>query len=160
VTELIDAPSVDELLGQGLLDYDRLLELFRLHGFFMFVVGTFHGDLHPGNVLIRDGRFYFIDTGYIGTVGESLRRGLFRFFEALTRYDFEESAAALHEMSVRKLDRARLTGFRARFLELYRDFGGATVGEGTKVASAATDLPASRAVTRIGRPTTITGVGT
>jgi len=129
VTELIDAPSVDELLEQGLLDYGRLLELFRLHGFFMFVVGTFHGDLHPGNVLITDGRLYFIDTGYIGTVGEALRRGLFRFFEALTRYDFEECAAALHAMSTRQLDRAGFAGFRTRFLELYRDFEGATVGD-------------------------------
>ena len=30
------------------LDYDRLLGLFRIQGFCMLRVGTFHGDLHPG----------------------------------------------------------------------------------------------------------------
>lgn len=129
VTEFIDAPSVDELLEDGALDYGLLLELFRLHGFFMFVVGTFHGDLHPGNVLVRDGNFYFIDTAYIATVGDRLRNGLFRFFEALTRYDFEISASALHRMSTRWLDRQAYRRFEARFVELYADFEGATVSE-------------------------------
>lgn len=129
VTDFIDAPSIDELLEDGALDYDRLLELFRLHGFFMFVVGTFHGDLHPGNVLVGNDAFYFVDTGYIATVGRRLRQGLFTFFEALTRYDFSACADALHQMSVRKLELPAYERFRGHFLELYRDFEGATVAE-------------------------------
>ena len=43
-----------------------MLELFRIHGAFMFGLGTFHGDLHPGNAMMDDqGNFFFIDTGAI-----------------------------------------------------------------------------------------------
>ena len=34
------------------IDWDYLIELFRIHGGFMFGVGTFHGDLHPEIVLL------------------------------------------------------------------------------------------------------------
>lgn len=127
VSEFIDAPSIDELLERESLDYDRLLDLFRIHGFFMFVVGTFHGDLHPGNVLIRDEDFYFIDTAFIATVTERLKLGLFDFFEGLTRYDYEHCAKALHAMSESKLADGRFAEFEKQMLGLYRDFEGATV---------------------------------
>ena len=42
-------------------------------------VGTFHGDLHPGNVILADGKICFVDTGYVGRVGDKIRRGLFEF---------------------------------------------------------------------------------
>lgn len=129
VTEYIDAPSVDELLERETLAYEQLLDLFRIHGFFMFIAGTFHGDLHPGNVLIENDDFYFIDTGYIGRVEDRLRRGLFDFFEALTRYDYSGSARALHEMSVQKLDQVSFARFRREFLSLYDGFKGASVSQ-------------------------------
>jgi len=129
VTEFIEAPSLDELLEQNRLDYATLLELFRIHGFYMFVVGTFHGDLHPGNVLMAEDGFYFIDTAYIGTVSERLRRGLFSFFEALSRYDFASCADALHSMSSKRLAESEMVRFRQQFDDLYADFEGATVSE-------------------------------
>mgnify|MGYP000196333449 CR=1 FL=1 len=129
VSDFVDAPTVDELLEQGRMDYDVLLELFRVHGFFMFNVGTFHGDLHPGNVLIRDDGFVFIDTGYVASVGGELRRGLFDFFEALTRYEYPACARALHSMSQTRLKRDAGQAFEKAFLDLYSDFRGATVAE-------------------------------
>ena len=44
VTEYADGPTLDQLLTRGELDYASLLELFHIHGFFMFSVGIFHGD--------------------------------------------------------------------------------------------------------------------
>jgi ubiquinone biosynthesis protein len=122
VSEFIPGPSFDELLAAGELRYDLLLELFRLHGFCMFCVGTFHGDLHPGNVLLAGDRLCFIDTGYIGRVGPKIRRGLFDFFAALSQYDHPRCAAALNRMSERELTGAAFEAFKAKFLDLYADF--------------------------------------
>ena len=129
VSEFIPGCSFDELLETGELGYDRLLELFHIHGFYMFCVGTFHGDMHPGNVLLAGEKLCFIDTGYIGQVGPKIRRGLFEFFAALSEYDYPRCAAALNRMSERELTGPAFDTFRGRMLELYADFTGTTVAQ-------------------------------
>jgi ubiquinone biosynthesis protein len=129
VSEYIPGQTFDELLEAGQLGYERLLELFHIHGFYMFCVGTFHGDMHPGNVLLSDGKLCFIDTGYIGKVGPKIRRGLFEFFAGLSEYDYPLCAAALNRMSENELAGAAFETFRARLVELYADFKDATVGQ-------------------------------
>ncbi|MGO8837114.1 MAG: ABC1 kinase family protein [Limisphaerales bacterium] len=129
VSEFIPGRSFDELLEAGALGYDTLLELFHIHGFYMFCVGTFHGDMHPGNVLFTDDKLCFIDTGYIGHVGPKIRRGLFEFFAALSEYDYPRCAAALNRMSERELAGQAFDTFKERLLELYADFTGMTVAQ-------------------------------
>ncbi len=129
VSEFMPGRSFDELLEAGALCYEELLELFHIHGFYMFCVGTFHGDVHPGNVLLGNGQLCFIDTGYIAHVGTKIRRGLFAFFAALSEYDYPRCAAALNRMSERELAGAAFDTFKARLLELYADFAGATVAQ-------------------------------
>ena len=120
---------MDELLESNRLEYEQLLDLFRVHGFFLFCVGTFHGDLHPGNVILRKNRWTFVDTGFVGTVSERLHLGLFHFFKALSQYDYPASAKALHQMSDIQIDRNTYAEFERRFLELYRDFTNRNVSE-------------------------------
>ena len=129
VSEFIPGRSFDELLEAGELGYDRLLELFHIHGFYMFCIGTFHGDMHPGNVLLAGEKLCFIDTGYIGHVGPKIRRGLFEFFAALSEYDYPRCAAALNRMSERELTSPAFDTFRKRMLGLYADFTNATVAQ-------------------------------
>ena len=129
VTDFVAGRTFDELLEAGELGYDSLLELFHIHGFCMFCVGTFHGDMHPGNVLLAGDRLCFIDTGYIGHVGPKIRRGLFDFFAALSAGDYPRCAAALNRMSEHELAGAAFDGFRGRFIDLYADFAGATVAQ-------------------------------
>ena len=129
VSEFIPGRSFDELLEAGELGYDRLFELFHIHGFYMFCVGTFHGDMHPGNVLLAGEKLCFIDTGYIGQVGPKIRRGLFEFFAALSEYDYPRCAAALNRMSERELTGPAFDTFQGRMLELYADFTGTTVAQ-------------------------------
>ena len=45
--EHIKAPTLESRLSSQDLSWDDLLQLFRIHGAFMFGIGTFHGDLHP-----------------------------------------------------------------------------------------------------------------
>jgi ubiquinone biosynthesis protein len=129
VSELIPGSTFDELLEAGTLDYSSLLDLFHVHGFYMFCVGTFHGDLHPGNVLLADGKLCFIDTGFIGQVGPRIRRGLFGFFSALSEYDYPRCAGALNLMSENELTGAVFDRYRGDFLELYAEFKDRTVSE-------------------------------
>jgi ubiquinone biosynthesis protein len=129
VSEFVPGRTFDELIAAGQLPYDRLLELFRLHGYYMFCVGTFHGDLHPGNVILADGQICWVDTGYVGRVGEKIRHGLFDFFTALSAYDYPRCAAALNRMSENEISGPAYAAFERSFLELYADFTDTTVAE-------------------------------
>jgi ubiquinone biosynthesis protein len=60
VSEFIEAPTVDELLTAGKFTYEDMLKLFYLQGFYIFIAGKFHGDIHPGNVLYDGRQFYFV----------------------------------------------------------------------------------------------------
>ena len=63
VMEYIKDPTVSSLVKSQSISWEHVLNLFRIHGAFMFGVGTFHGDLHPGNVMLSDdGKFTFIDN--------------------------------------------------------------------------------------------------
>ena len=111
------------------MPYDLLLELFKIHGCFMFGKGTFHGDIHPGNIMLHKDRLYFIDTGAISTVPDQFRMGLFNFFDALTLYDYEQCTHCIHAMSQNQLDAKQFRRFQEKFFLLYRDFKDSTVGQ-------------------------------
>ncbi len=129
VSEYIDGRTFDELLDDGTMTYDMLLDLFRVHGFFVFCVGVFHGDIHPGNIILRDGTMYFLDTGAVSEVGPRMRKGLFDFFDALSEYDYDACAACLNHMADRSIDGTAYDRYRGKFLDLYADFTGSTVSQ-------------------------------
>ena len=129
VSEFVEGPTFDELLESGDLQLSALLDLFEIHGFFLFCTGTFHGDIHPGNIILRDGQIVLLDTGAISRVPDSMRRGLFRFFDALVSEDFERSAKSLEGMSRTPLSVEKSERFREAFRALYSGFLGKSVAE-------------------------------
>jgi ubiquinone biosynthesis protein len=130
VSELVSGSTFDELLERGALPYERMLQLFDLHGFYVFGAGVFHGDIHPGNVVLEpDGRICLLDTSAISSIGTRVKNGLFRFFVALSAYDFDGCARHLNEMAERPIDGAAYARFREGFFALYRDFAGKSVSE-------------------------------
>lgn len=129
VKDYAPGATFDELLNQGRLSYQTLLELFHIHGFYMFVEGTFHGDIHPGNVILNGDAITFIDTGYIGRVTDRIRIHLFHFFDALSQFDYEASAHYLHAMSSVQLKPKVYASFTRKFAELYADFTDMPVGK-------------------------------
>ena len=128
VSQYLDAPTIDEMLEDKTLKYDELLRLFHIHGFYIFKAGVFHGDIHPGNIIVKDG-LWFIDHAALGTVSERIRKGLFRFFERLAQDDYTSAARYLNEMAVRRIRGERFRKFERRFLLLYKDFRGASVAQ-------------------------------
>ncbi len=127
VAEYLPYPTMDELLIKGTLSYQTLISFFRAHGYGMYAAGIFHGDIHPGNIMVApDGGFYFLDAGYIGTASDHLRLGLARFFDALCRYDFVRAAAGLHAMSDVRLSDDAYVRYEKGFLKLYDGFADKT----------------------------------
>ena len=129
VSELVGGKTFDELLDEGNLPYSELLDLFRLHGFFLFRVGTFHGDIHPGNIMLHQGKIYFIDTGAISTASPRLSGGLLNFFDALSLYDYDRCADYLNQMAESQIEGEAFEKFQAQFHDLYRNFNDSTVGQ-------------------------------
>ena len=128
VSEFINAKSVDELLTEKKFSYEDMLKLFYIQGFYIFIAGQFHGDIHPGNVLYDGKKFYFVDTAFIGKVGNRIR-GLFHFFEALSRYDYIECVKWLNQMAEKRISGAAYKKYEEDFLELYKNYTGSTVSE-------------------------------
>jgi ubiquinone biosynthesis protein len=131
VSDLIPGKSFDEMLSQKTLDYELLLKLFLAQGYGMFIFGEFHGDIHPGNIILNDNdkKIYFLDISTIATVKQKFSAGLLKFFGALIEYDYDLCVDRLHEMSDAKLNETELKKYKKYFLNLYKDFRGKTVSE-------------------------------
>ena len=130
VMEHIKAPTLESRLSDQSLSWDDLLQLFRIHGAFMFGIGTFHGDLHPGNAMVdENGLFTFIDTGAISHAPDSVRSALFGFFYYLAKGELDEAFEAMLTMA----DTPPTGEAKARYMremhETYAGFVGKSVSE-------------------------------
>lgn len=129
VSEYIEGPTADELLESKRMPFQDILEIFHIHGFYIFIIGTFHGDLHPGNLIVKDQDYYFIDTGAISKVGAKIQAGLFEFMMFLSEYNFDGCAHALNHMAEREIHGKAFDVYHEKLLDLYKDFAGKTVSE-------------------------------
>jgi len=83
--------------------HDLADEVFRQ----LFLTGFFHGDPHPGNVLLRkDGRFVFLDFGIFGDLTLEQRRDFSGFVENLAFGRFRESAHSYSRLCILGSDTA------------------------------------------------------
>ncbi len=129
VMEYIEGKTMDELLDEGSLTYKQLLEFFRIQGLFTYLGGVFHGDIHPGNIIISNNTFYFVDAGYIGKVNDKIKINLLNFFDHLSQYEYTQAAFYLNKMSDVEISGSAYEKFEKDFLELYAGFAGKPVGE-------------------------------
>jgi ubiquinone biosynthesis protein len=127
VAEFIPAPSVRSLLGRQAFSYPSLLLLFRIHGYFLFHRGRFHGDFHPGNLHYDGTDFWFIDNANVESADTRFTRGLLRFMVCLGTGDHLAAAVAIESLAVAPLPDPG--PFRKRFAHLYAGFGGRPIGE-------------------------------
>ena len=121
---------MEDGIEAGSLSWSILLELFRIHGAYLFGIGTFHGDLHPGNCIIdEDGKFVFIDNGAICHAPKHVNKSLFTFFRHLSDHDFEQAFTALLGLSEKELHQKDTTAYMSQMARIYHDFEMKTVGE-------------------------------
>jgi ubiquinone biosynthesis protein len=130
VSEFIEGESLEEGIDAKTLSWDKLLELFRIHGAYLFGIGTFHGDLHPGNCIIdTEGRFVFIDNAAVCHAPKNVSKSLFVFFDYLSQQKLDEAFIALLEMTDRRPSEKKMKKYMAKMHEIYADFGKKSVGE-------------------------------
>ncbi len=69
----------------------------------LFKDGFFHGDLHPGNVLmLNDGRLGVLDCGMVGRLSPAMRDKLIDILWAVINEDLEAVARAFWALSIRQ----------------------------------------------------------
>ena len=130
VMEEITHPTLEDHLEAGTFTWPDMLELFRIHGAFMFGLGTFHGDLHPGNAMMDEqGNFHFIDTGAICNAPEHVRNALFGFFYFLAKGELKNAFDAMLTMAAVRPTGKTLDTYYASMNELYDGFVGTSVSE-------------------------------
>jgi predicted unusual protein kinase regulating ubiquinone biosynthesis (AarF/ABC1/UbiB family) len=89
-----------EVDGAALAD-----ELFRAYLQQILVDGVFHGDPHPGNVLLtRDHRLALVDLGMVGRLTPAAQEHLFALTLAIAEGRVDEAAAAAIALSERRED--------------------------------------------------------
>lgn len=72
-----------------------VFEMLLVHGFF-------HGDLHPGNVLVLEGdRLGLIDFGMVGTMTDKMRAQVVAMMFALQKGDSRTIARVLHDIAIK-----------------------------------------------------------
>jgi ubiquinone biosynthesis protein len=130
VSKKINGKTFDELLNEKKLKYSTLLDFFYIHGFYLFGPGIFHGDIHPGNIILDENEnIYFVDTSAISKVGDKIKIGLFNFFKGLSLYDFESCAYHLNKMAEKEINGNSFENFKIKFLKLYEGFENSTVSQ-------------------------------
>lgn len=76
-----------ELLGYDMEDISKKLMMSYLKQ--IFNDGFFHGDPHPGNFIIKEGKIYFIDFGIMGRLSEDKKASLNQLIESLATRDID-----------------------------------------------------------------------
>jgi ubiquinone biosynthesis protein len=90
----------------------------------ILVHGLFHGDPHPGNILVLPGNVVgFIDFGIVGRVNRELREGLAAVIVAVHQHDADRIADIVVTVAtpLRKVDMAELSRDIEEMLDLYSD---------------------------------------
>lgn len=103
--ENIDGFKIDnlELLtneGYDLEDISRKLAIGFLKQ--VFVDGFFHGDPHPGNILIKDTKICFIDFGIMGKLPKPLRESLNDAIISIAFQDVDKLMQVFLSIGIRK----------------------------------------------------------
>ena len=64
--------------------------------------GFFHGDMHPGNILVReDGEIFLIDFGLVGRLTEPQREQILDILVGVSKHDYQLVARVFFELGTK-----------------------------------------------------------
>ncbi len=100
--EFLAGRKFSEVLDAG-EDADRVVQVYFDAAYKMlFHDGFFHGDLHPGNVLmLEDGRLGILDCGMVGRLSPAMKDKLIDILWAVLNEDIEAVARSFWALSIR-----------------------------------------------------------
>lgn len=95
--KITDAPPLGH--DMPVIANDCVRMIFKM----VFEDGFFHGDLHPGNLLVlQDGRIGLIDFGLVGRMSQSMKDGMAELLLAIVSEDYERVARAFYALSIKR----------------------------------------------------------
>lgn len=93
-----------QMLENRRLSYKDVLEVMRIQLFFILKIGTFHNNLHMGNIILgSDGFIYFQDCNVLSSINDDTRINLFKILSSISKYDYSEIPNILNNMSKVKI---------------------------------------------------------
>lgn len=116
VPEVFDALTADRVLCMAFLDGVKMRHAreagcdmqkvgdryLRVAYDMLFVHGLFHGDLHPGNVIVLPGEVIgLIDFGMVGRLTQEMRNNVISIMFALQRGDYRTIARLFYEIALK-----------------------------------------------------------
>ncbi len=129
VLELLVGRRIGALRGAGEPAREALRKLISATYDQVFVHGFFHGDPHPGNVLVLDdGRLGFLDFGLCGRLSGEMQETIVQLFVGLVTQDAEAVALTLARAGATE-GRVDLKGFSREVERLMVKYHGATLEE-------------------------------
>lgn len=127
VMELMDGLRLNRIEAgseQGKAAMRRLIESWYLQ---LFEHGFFHGDPHPGNLLVLpDGDLCFLDFGLTGHLTGEMQDVMTEVFTGLVFRNAETVALAIYRAGATK-DRVDLKAFKAEIQRLMSKYEGASL---------------------------------
>ncbi|WP_234124859.1 ABC1 kinase family protein [Clostridium hydrogenum] len=67
----------------------------------VFQDGFFHGDPHPGNILIRENKICFIDFGLMGSLSNNLKNALNDIILSVAYYDIDKIISVIMSIGIK-----------------------------------------------------------
>lgn len=127
--EFVDARKLSSIEG-GTEEAEKVLKIL-LDSMVKMVLydGFFHGDPHPGNIMVReDGTLVFIDFGLVGRLSAAQQDDLIGLILNILAGDVDAIARALLKMG-RPVGRVNLREFRADVERIRNEYIDSTVAE-------------------------------
>lgn len=92
----------EKLLSEGydMEDIGKKLVLSYLYQ--LFNNGFFHGDPHPGNLIIHEKKIYYIDFGIMGSLTEKARRSVNDLLQAMVKRDIGQLVNLVVDLAEQK----------------------------------------------------------
>ncbi|MEH1739735.1 AarF/UbiB family protein [Fusobacterium varium] len=98
-----------QMLENRRLSYKDVLEVIRIQLFFILKIGTFHSNLHLGNIILgSDGFIYFQDCNVLSSVNDEIKENLFKLLSVISKYDYSEIPNILNNMSDVKIEAEKM----------------------------------------------------
>lgn len=111
------------------MPFQNILEIFHIHNFYIFLINTFHSNLHPKNLIIKNKNYYFINTKTISKINPKIQTKLFKFIIHLSKYNYNSYTHTLNHMTNHKIHNKTFNHYYKKLLKLYKDFTNKTISK-------------------------------
>ncbi len=129
VMDRIHAKKLNAVEGGSELGRTAMRRIIESWYYQLFEHGFFHGDPHPGNIMVLDdGRICFLDFGLTGTLTGEMQDVMTDIFAGLVFRDAETVAMAVYRAGA-TAERVDLKAFRGEIERLMAKYHGASLSD-------------------------------